>query len=98
MHFSVETVETMALNCHLVAQPHTQENLVIYHPRNFGNHVTLRPSAPQGHQCEMSNFLASVEARNLWSYYDLLSVFNVVIDIYSQLTAVKRGYPLTRVT
>ena len=33
----------------------------------LGNHVTLRPSAPQGHQCEMSNFLARVEACNLWS-------------------------------
>lgn len=39
------------------------------HPRNFRTHVSVRPSdrpsAPQGNQCEISNFLASVSACNL---------------------------------
>ena len=39
------------------------------HPRNFGSHVSVRPSdrpsAPQGNQCEISNFLASARACNL---------------------------------
>ena len=43
------------------------------HPRNFVIHVTVRPtdrpptclSAPQGKQCEILHFLASVEAFNL---------------------------------
>ena len=46
----------------------TRKKLSI-HPRNFGNHVTIRPSvrlsAPQGNKFEMSNLLASVGACNL---------------------------------
>ena len=38
------------------------------HPRKFGNHVTVhrppaRPSAPQGNQCSISHFLASLGAQ-----------------------------------
>ena len=38
------------------------------HPRKFGNHVTIRrtndrPSAPQGNQCSISHFLASLGAQ-----------------------------------
>ena len=38
------------------------------HPRKFGNHVTVhrppaRPSAPQGNQCSLSHFLASLGAQ-----------------------------------
>ena len=34
-------------------------------PRNFGSQVTIHPSAPQGNQCEISHFLASVGTGNL---------------------------------
>ena len=39
------------------------------HPRKFGNHVTVhhplpaRPSSPQGNQCSISHFLASLGAQ-----------------------------------
>ena len=39
------------------------------HPRKFGNHVTVhrpqpaRPSAPQGNQCSISDFPASLVAQ-----------------------------------
>ena len=38
------------------------------HPRKFGNHVTsqrapVRPSAPQGNQCLLLHFLASLGAQ-----------------------------------
>ena len=39
------------------------------HPRKFGNHMTVhrlpaaRPPAPQGNQCSISHFLASLGAQ-----------------------------------
>ena len=64
------------------------------HPRKFGNHVTVhrppdRPSWPQGNECWISHFLASLGAQ-------------VQLDIAhpccDQLTAVKTRYPLTSIT
>ena len=30
------------------------------HPRNFGRHITVHLSTPQGKQCEISHFLANI--------------------------------------
>ena len=67
------------------------------HARKFGKHVTVhrppaRPSAPQGNQCLISHFLASLGAQEDW--YCTLNVHQCC----NQLTAVKTGYPLTSIT
>ena len=55
-----------ALLCHTRASgaPHLRKFWLSVHPRNFSNHLTVRlssrPSAPQGNQCNMSSFLASI--------------------------------------
>ena len=67
------------------------------HPRQFGNHVTVhhrhaRPSAPQGNQCSISHFLASLGAQEDWY------CIYIVHQCCDQLTAVKTGYLLTSTT
>ena len=67
------------------------------HPRKFGNHVTVhrtndRPSAPQGNQCSISHFLASLGAQEDWY------CTHIAHQCCDQLTAVKTGYPLTSIT
>lgn len=59
-------------------------------PRNFGSQVTIHPSAPQGNQCEISHFLASVGAGNL--------ILHILVVVKKFLTAVKTGYLLTYIT
>ena len=68
------------------------------HPRKFGNHVTVhrlpaaRPPAPQGNQCSISHFLASLGAQEDWY------CTHIAHQCCDQLTAVKTGYPLTSIT
>ena len=56
----------LALLCHTRASgaPHLRKFWLSVHLRNFSNHLTVclssHPSAPQGNQCNMSNFLASI--------------------------------------
>ena len=66
------------------------------HPRKFGNHVTVhrppaRPSAPQGNQCSISHFLASLGAQEDWY------CTHIAHQCCDQLTAVNRA-PLTSIT
>ena len=68
------------------------------HPRKFGNHVTVlrppaRPSAPLGNQClilTLSSQFGSTGRLILHTY--------IAHQCCDQLTAVKTGYPLTRIT
>ena len=67
------------------------------HPRKFGNHVTVhrtndRLSAPQGNQCSISHFVASLGAQEDWY------CTHIAHQCCDQLTAVKTGYPLTSIT
>ena len=61
------------------------------HPRKFGNHVTVhrppaaRPSAPQGNQCLIPHFLASLGAQEDWY------CTHIAHQCCDQLTAVKTG-------
>ena len=61
------------------------------HPRKFGNHVTVhrppaaRPSAPQGNQCSIPRFLASLGAQEDWY------CTHIAHQCCDQLTAVKTG-------
>ena len=55
------------------------------HQRNFGNHVTVRPtvcsSASQGNQCEMSHILASVGAYNVVLHIQVVVNWQLTIKI-----------------
>ena len=51
-----------------------------------------RPSAPQGHQCSISHFLASLGAQENWY------CTHIAHQCCDQLTAVKTGYLLTSIT
>ena len=62
------------------------ENLVITWP------YTARPSAPQGNQCSISHFLASLGAQEDWY------CTHIAHQCCDQLTAVKTGYLLTSIT
>ena len=69
----------------------TAKKIWLSHPlENFGGHVTVRPSAPQGKQCEISHFLASVGACTL--------IYDITYPCCDQLTAVKTEYQLTSIT
>ena len=67
------------------------------HPSKFGNHVTVhcplpaRPSAPQGNQCLISHFLASLGAQENWY------CTHIAHQCCDQLTAFKTGYLLTSI-
>ena len=67
------------------------------YPRKFGNHVTVhrandRPSAPQGNQCSISNFLASLGSQEDWYCR------HIAHQCCDQLTAVKTGHPVASIT
>ena len=63
------------------------------HPRNFGRqmtvcpsiHLSTRPSAPQGNQCSIPQFLASLGAQQDWY------CTHIAHQCCDQLTAVKTG-------
>ena len=54
--------------------------------------LPARPSAPQGSQCSISRFVASLGAQEDWY------CTHIAHQCCDQLTAVKTGYPLTSIT
>ena len=66
------------------------ENLVITWP--YTARPPARPSAPQGTQCSISHFLASLGAQEDWY------CTHIAHQCCDQLTTVKTGYPLTSIT
>ena len=65
------------------------------HPRKFGNHVTVqrppRPSAPEGHQCSISHFLASWEHRET----DIAHILYINVVINWQLSKQGIRWPVS---
>ena len=56
--------------------------------KNFGSHVTIRPPAPQGYQCEMVHFLANVVTCHL--------ILHILVVVNWQLSKQGIRWPVSR--